>query len=631
MTIVDFFFSPYPTAQARRLQAALADGIAHGSRIMPHDPLPDTPVTLLFSVNAQLPIEHIAAYYTTDGSPPVGLKGIVSQGARVMAERGETTQETDSDVHSWYALLPAQPDGTLVRYCVDGWNERGGYWQADNVEPVSVPPMGGRIFAYHVDRWAAPEWWGDAIVYHIFVDRFNAAVEEPRLLDHNQREITGFFGGTLQGVIEKLDYIQQLGANCIWLSPLFESATHHGYNASDYYTVARRYGTNETLRKLTHEAHQRGMRVLFDFVANHTSNQHAAFIDALAHPDGAMAQWYAISDTTANSYRNYAGVSDMPELRTDHPAVQRYLIDAAKYWLHDLGADGLRLDYVPGPSHAFWTVFQQAIKTNFPNAVTVGEITAPLSEIADYAGRVDAFMDFPLTHLLRQTFALRSLPLTTLLAQLDAHHSPTDMSSATLLDNHDMHRFLWIADEHIERLKLAAVCHLTLEGTPIVYYGTEVGLSQYDDAHKENAYARAPMLWDERQDTSLLQLYRELIALRNTHAVLRHGTRMTLATELLNRENISAESREQVGGYIRVLGQSYIFVFLNNSTQNISLRLSLAATLKQAGIEGTPDLLKTLFSMHETQLIRVSNGYLEVALAALTGVLVGSGETITDI
>ena len=624
--VVDFFFSPYATAQEQRLQAALADGIAHGSRIMPHDPLPDTPVTLLFSVSLAVPIEDIAVYYTTDGLEPVGERGRATHGLVVMARADAVTIETDIAVRQWHAQLPAQHTGTLVRYRVDGWNNEGGYWQADNVEPVSVPPLHGRVFAYHVDHWAAPQWWYDAVVYHIFVDRFNAGTGEPRLLDHDQREITDFFGGTLQGIIEKLDYIQALGANCIWLSPIFESATHHGYNASDYYTVAQRYGTNETLRQLTHAAHQRGMHVLFDFVANHTSDKHAAFIDALAHPTGPMAQWYAIGDTVPNGYRSYASVGDMPELRTDHPAVQRYLFEAANYWLSNLGADGLRLDYMPGPSHAFWTLFQQAIKTSTPNALTLGEITGPMDEIANYAGRVDAFMDFPLTRLLRQTFALRSLPLTTLLAQLDEHHAPIGMSGATLLDNHDMHRFLWLADGKIERLKLAAVCHMTLAGTPIVYYGTEVGLSQYGDAHRENAYARAPMLWDERQDTALLALYRQIIALRITHTALRYGARINIELDVPGATD--ANNRAQVGGYMRVLGQSYLLVFLNNNEQQLTVRLSLAKALKQAGIENVPGGLQTLFSTDQHQEFRINDGYVELSLAAFGGVVVGTAITL---
>ncbi len=624
--IVDFFFSPYPTAQELRLRAAIADGLAHVSRIEPLDPLPGESVTLLFSAQAQLPIKHVAVYYTTDGTEPVGERGHARSGNVVMAEVDEITQETQQGltVQHWRATIPAQPDNVLVRYRVDGWNEQDGHWLADNVEPVGIMPLHGRVFAYHVDRWTTPQWWYDAVVYHIYVDRFNAGLAEPKLLDYDQSVITGFFGGTLQGILEKLDYIQALGVNCIWLSPLFESPSAHGYDASDYFTVAGRYGTNEALRRLTSEAHKRGMRVLFDFAGNHTSNEHAAFVDALAHPDSPHAEWYM--SNTLGSYRTYASGGTMPELRTDSAAVQRYLFDVVNYWLSDLGADGLRLDYVPGPSHTFWTLFQQNIKTNFPNAVTLGEITGSLSEIATYAGRIDAFMDFPLTHLLRETFALRSLPLANMLDLLDERQLPPNMGSATLLDNHDMHRFLWLADGKKERLKLAAVCHMTLEGTPIVYYGTEVGLSQYDDAHKENALARAPMLWDERQDTNLLALYQQLIALRNSHAALRHGKRIPLALEVQGE----AIQKEQVGGYLRVLGEERIIVLLNNSDKATHIRIPLRETFIPKGAKHsaiTFQHLLTLGDVSSDDASVMQNSMSEISLAPfgafVAAVLVG--------
>ena len=621
-TINDFFFSPYPTAQERRLQAGIAEGIAHVSRIFPSDPLPGHSVALLFSTKASLPIDQIAVYYTTDGTEPEGMQGHVVHGTLVLAEQEEI--EKQASVRHWRATLPGQPENTLVRYRADGWNAQGEHWLVDAVEPVSVAPLHGRIFAYHVDCWTTPQWWYDAIVYHIFVDRFNAASDEPQLQDYRQNIITGFFGGTIRGILEKLDYIQALGANCLWLSPIFESPTAHGYNASDYFTVAKRYGTNETLRQLTGEAHRRGMRVLFDFVANHTSNEHAAFLAAMADPGSPTTTWYEFDATTSNSYRSYAGGTDMPELRTDDAGVQRYLFDAAIYWLQDLGADGLRLDYAPGPSHTFWTLFQQHVKSHVPDAVTLGEITGSLDEIATYAGRIDAFMDFPETHLFRKTFAQRDMPLTTMLAQFDTRHLPQDMSRATLLDNHDMHRFLWIADGKVERLKIAALCHFTLEGTPIVYYGTEIGLSQYDDAFKENAYARAPMLWGDQQDASLLAFYRRLLALRNAHDTLRHGTRRTLTVEVDTVNDNKSEQQEQVGGYMRVLGKQFLLVLFNNNEQKVRVRLSLGNILRHEGIEDIPDALQELLSTHEDKqvhTITIQHGLAEIELAALEAVV----------
>ncbi|QBD82089.1 hypothetical protein EPA93_41375 [Ktedonosporobacter rubrisoli] len=583
--VVDFFFGPYPYAQQLRLKAAIEDGLAHGSRIEPHDPQPGETVTLFFSTNAQKPIEQVAVYYTADGTTPRGSRGEAANGKVVLAEveQHEPGTTGDQSIRPWRAVLPPQAENTLVRYCADAWNKTdpSQHWYADWVDPVSMPGPQERIFAYHVDCRSVPQWWQEAVVYHIFVDRFNAGSHEPPLRSHEHTAITDFFGGTLTGIIEKLDYIHSLGTNCIWLSPVFESPVYHGYNISDYFNVARRYGTNETLRRLIQEAHQRGIRVLLDFVANHTSDQHPAFIAGKANPASDTAHWYAFGDWPPYGYRTYALVQNMPELMTEHADVRRYLINAALHWLSYFGADGMRLDYVAGPSHSFWTEFQEGLKERFPQALTLGEITASLTEIADYEGRLDAFMDFPLTGMLRKVFALREAPLTSLLSFLDERVAslPAHMERATLLDNHDMHRFLWLAHGQTERLKLAAVCHLTLDGTPIVYYGTEVGLSQYADASKENAYARAPMLWDEYQDTTLLAHYRRLIAIRQAYPALRTGTFRRLSVQLVGT---SAAADEQIGAYLRQSGEQYVLIALNNNELPVKMRIILPAEIAEA-------------------------------------------------
>lgn len=614
--VVDFFFSPYSTAQERRLQAALENGLAHVSRIEPRHPGPDEPVTLLFTTNAHQPIDFVAVYYTLDGTEPTGERGKANNGLVISAKR-DTPDGADSTqaTQQWQAVIPAQSEDTLVRYRADAWSKQDvqAHWYADSIDPVTNAPKNGRIFAYHVDRRKPPTWWQDTIVYQIFVDRFNAAHDEAPLLTHDQQEITGFFGGTLKGILEKLDYIQELRVNCIWLSPIFESPTHHGYNASDYHIVAKRYGTNETLRQLINEVHTRGMRVMLDLAANHTSNEHTAFVAALHDPRNPAREWYLFDDDSSHGYRSYALVEDMPELLTDNPAVQRYLFDVALYWLGDLGADALRLDYMPGPSHAFWTLFQQEVKTHFPNALTIGEITGPLSEIASYAGRVDAFMDFPLAHMLRNVFALRTAPLADLLTYISERRAllPKDMGRATLLDNHDMHRFLWLADNDKARLRLAATCHLTLDGTPIIYYGTEVGLSQYDDAHKENAYARAPMLWGEQQDIQLLAYYRRLVALRSQFAALRSGTMHILPTQALlpNTEGVQS----QIGAYIRRLQDQIVIIVLNNSQSEVKMNVTVG--------DYVPNDSPLSDYLTNRAQVPVMNGVIELALPALEAII----------
>jgi len=587
--VEDFFFSRYITAQERRWSDTIEDGLAHCSRILPADPDPDAPVTLLFANDASLPIDRVAVYYTTDGAEPLGEHGVARVGMVTLAEpQGvEHDAATDCDVRHWRATLPPQPEGTLVRYRAEGWSTtaprllagRWQTWQADEGDPISPPAPGGRVFAYSVDRFRPPEWLADAVIYHVFVDRFSTAPGETSLQPTGN--ITDIFGGTLHGVRERLDYIQALGANCLWLSPVFESPTHHGYDVTNYHHVARRLGGDEALRALMQAAHARGMRVLLDFVPNHTSYLHPAFVEARANPDSPYFSWYSIGDWPPYGYRSFYGAPSMPQLATDQPEAQRYLISAALHWLREFGVDGFRLDHVGGPSHAFWAILHRAIKERFPEAATLGEISEPYEGIASYAGRMDGFMDFPLTGVMRRVFGQRAAPLAELLGALDARRDqlPRDMAPALLLNNHDMHRFLWIADGDKARLRLASACQMTLPGTPIIYYGTEVGLSQDGDAHVENAYARAPMPWGEAQDRVLLEHYQRLLTLRASHPALRRGELIGLPVVLEAKRADDVRSADvrtaQVGAYLRTLGKERLLVALNNNQSPVSVCVAL--------------------------------------------------------
>jgi cyclomaltodextrinase len=632
-SLQDYFFSQPVTPQQRRLRAAIEDGLAHGSRIEPADPQPGEAVTLHFSTNATYSIDEVAVYYTTDGSTPVGEGGVAARGLVVRAEAGGPgtiiTHDKDGKVlpqpvRSWQAVLPAQPDGTLVRYRADGWSESepGRHWWADCADPITLAPGDGRVFAYHVDRWSTPQWWQDAIVYEIFVDRFATAHDEPALAAHNERRITDFFGGTLRGILEKMDYIEQLGVNCIWLTPVFESPVYHGYNPSDFHRVSSRYGSNEILQELIGEAHRRGMRVLLDFVANHTSDEHPAFIAARNDPQSATASWYAFGDYPPHGYRSYMQIKDQPELLTDNADVQKYLFDAVRYWFEEFGADGLRLDYVPGPTHAFWVLHQQSVKERFPQAFTIGEITTPVQEIAQYAGRLDSYMDFPLSYMLRSVFATHEIALVELLNFLDQRRDslPPNMSRATVLDNHDMHRFLWLARGQVERLQLAALCQMTLEDTPIIYYGTEIGLSQYEDAHKENGYARPPMLWGEEQNQGLLQYYRSLIALRKNEAVLRYGSLQQLAIEVVGG---SKEEQQEVGAYVRSWNGEQILVVLNNNPYSVQVRITLSPREHD---QAEPHQNTELHDLLEGQTLIGEENTLELELVGIRGKMLKFGK-----
>ncbi|HMN29451.1 MAG TPA: alpha-amylase family glycosyl hydrolase, partial [Caldilineaceae bacterium] len=179
-------------------------------------------------------------------------------------------------------------------------------------------------YAYHVDRLAPPAWARDAVIYHIFVDRFasggnQGAGEGMRRLPAGwlePAELNDFAGGNLPGVIERLDYIAELGVSAIWLSPVFRTPSYHGYDTTDFYTVDPRFGTNEELRMLVQAAHARGLRVILDFVANHTSTAFAPFVAAQLDPTSPQRAWFHFDQRYRHGYRAFFDVATMPQLDT---------------------------------------------------------------------------------------------------------------------------------------------------------------------------------------------------------------------------------------------------------------------------------------------------------------------------
>ncbi len=557
--IEDFIFGSFANNELKLIYAqAQVRGLQHAGRIRPQDPPPGEPVTLIATAGPGLDLDHLVCYYTTDGREPDGDRGAARTGHTAPFRRCAIEWNTFiwGYVERWACILPPQPEGTLIRYHIGGWSERDGrevwadapsvYQQIEQVTAAffagrspsealalaSIPPSRPTPFAYSVDRFAPPDWAREVVVYHVFVDRFNPG--DGRDFAHPD-SLRGFFGGTLNGVTEKLDDIADLGATCIWLSPIFATPTHHGYDATDYYTVDPRWGTNEDLRRLVEEAHTRDIRVLLDLVCNHLSVQHPIFQQALADPNSPYRDWFTFGDGHAHGYRTFFNVATMPRINTTHPAARDYLIQVARHWLTEYDVDGFRLDHANGPELAFWTEFWTACKAVKPDCWCFGEVVEPPPSLLRYAGRLDGLLDFHLCDLLRRAFGHAALNMLELERALARHEGffPADLSRPSFFDNHDMNRLLYLAGGDQRRLRLAALALMTLPGPPILYYGTEVGLSQTQDRGEGRGLevARQPMLWGEAQDPDLLAWFRRLIHARRSHPAIWEGERTTLLVD----------------------------------------------------------------------------------------------------
>ncbi len=530
----DFIFGTLATEEKRLERVrALRAGVTHNFNRAPHTPRPGQQVKIALTVGPDHPCDRAAVYWTDDGSDPIGHDGIAIHGSVSPMVLVKTEWDTLlwGYVAHYCAVLPAFQDKTLVRYCIAAHIPGKGEVWADE----------GRMHAFFVDETDPPAWAQEAIIYQIFSERFYPGGGRQW---HTPARLTGFYGGTLAGVAEKLDYIADLGVNTIWFTPIFPTPSHHGYDALDFFEIEPRLGSKDEFKQLLEKAHARSIRILLDFVPNHISNQHPIFQDAARNAESKYRHWFSFRQWP-HDYETFFGVKSLPQLNLRNPEARQYVLEAARYWL-EFGVDGYRVDYAIGPSPDFWAAFHQVTRGAKADCWTFGEIVDPPDVQLSFEGGLDGALDFNLLEALRQAFAFGRWDALRLASFLDRHEAyfPPTFTRPSFLDNHDMNRFLWAAGNDKRRLKLAAVCQFTLAGPPVIYYGTEVGMSQQRDVRQgERGFpeeSRLPMVWDEDQDQELLGFYRALTELRRSFRVLQSGTRRTL----LAQENVLVYIRE---------------------------------------------------------------------------------------
>jgi cyclomaltodextrinase len=579
-------------------QREAVEGVKHLNRLSPAIPTPGQPVTLILTTGGPQPFDAARCWFSADsGLSPTTRPGSGKiEGVLDMQLASVAWDEFAwGYVKTWTCSLPPQLAGTQVHYHLAAHVTGCRQWiYADNHTE----------FLLWFDARGLPAWAREAVVYQVFLDRFYPGNNKPWLKPEN---LGGFFGGTLRGVIQKLDYIQGLGCNTVWLSPLFASPSHHGYDATDTYKVEPRLGSNADLKELLDLAHALGLRVLLDFVANHWSNLHPTFQAALADENSPYHDWYTWKNWP-DDYETYFDVRGLPKLNLKPGPARNYLLDCASYWLTE-GVDGYRLDYATGPQLDFWTDFRRACRAARPDCWLFGEVVHTAAVQNSFAGRLDGTLDFLLAQALRETFAQGNWRLDAFEAFLSAHEGyfAPDFSRPAFLDNHDMNRFLFLCGGDTRRLKLGALALFTLSAPPIVYYGTEAGVTQPRPLHLAGSAlfeaARMPMKWGAEQDYDLVSYFRRLISLRHQHPVLPYGSRQV----------VHLDPEAGTYAYLRASNPGRpapgdVLAAFNLSPEPRTLSLHLP------GFSGT-DLLNE-------QPVRSIPGEVEVTLAPFTGAFV---------
>jgi neopullulanase len=441
-----------------------------------------------------------------------------------------------------------------------------------------------------------PDWVKHAVFYQIFPDRFARSPRSTPLRGIQLRpwgsppEQQGFQGGDLRGIVDKLDYLQDLGVTALYLTPVFASASNHRYHPYDYYQVDPLLGGNAALRELLDEAHGRGLRVILDGVFNHASRGFWAFHHILENgADSPYLDWFIVRGWPLRAYHSDAehppnydcwwGLPALPKFNIRNPAVRAYLLEVARHWIA-FGADGWRLD-VPTEidDDRFWQGFRRVVKAANPDAYLCGEIWHPAERWLQ-GDQFDAVMNYPFSRAVLGFCGAQTLvpearqgshPVTPVTAgvfasQIDELYSRYDWqvnyAQLNLLDSHDTARALWVMGDDPSALRLCVLLQMTMPGAPCLYYGDEIGLSAAEDP-----FCRAAFPWHDRGqwDHDLLRFYRRAIALRHHTPALRTGGFRRL------------DARGGIYAFARVLPRQCAVVIVNTQTTAVTLDVDVGS------------------------------------------------------
>lgn len=440
------------------------------------------------------------------------------------------------------------------------------------------------------------DWWNDAVFYEIFVRSF--------------KDSDGDGIGDFNGIIEKLDYLndgdptttEDLGISAIWLMPIHPSPSYHGYDVTDYNGINPDYGDIEDFKNLVKEAHDRGIKIIIDFVMNHSSTEHPWFEDAVSSAASSKRNYFSWRTNRPNQsgpwgqevWHNspsgyYYGLfwGGMPDLNYKDPEVKSAIMSSADYWLNEVGIDGLRLDAIKyiiedgnqledtEATFTFWKQYQQEIKSLKSSAFSVGEAWTNTDRVLDYVndGGLDICFEFDMASAILSAVNNQNAQVVSGQAQKIYNIYPNNQFG-TFLTNHDMNRAIETFGNSVDKMKTAAAIYLTLPGTPFIYYGEEINMK----GTKPDEFIRRPMQWDNSSSSgfsegtpwialnanfpsanvatlkedpaSTLNWYDQLIQIRNDEEVLRRGSYEPFDAE---NKNIYSFSRTYNGSTIVVI------------------------------------------------------------------------------
>lgn len=409
-----------------------------------------------------------------------------------------------------------------------------------------------------------PSWAKEMVMYHIFPDSFatekNTIAEKETCIEKAGKVYKNHQGGTLKGILDSVDYIAELGVNCVYLNPIFAAESYHKYDTIDYFRIDPCFGTLEEFKELVETFHEKGIRIILDGVFNHCGAGFFAFQDVLKN--GAYSpyrNWFYQMEFPVHfdkplNYEAFAYVKEMPKLNTGNPEVVDYFKKVGTWWIKETGIDGWRLDVANEINHDFWREFRRAVRAVKPDAILIGEIWED-SEVWLLGDQFDSTMNYTFSYICREFFAEHSISLREFDEKINRmilrYPMPVSLAQMNFLDTHDVPRFLSYCKNGEADLRQAVFFMMMCVGIPSIFYGDE----QLITGVTEPEY-RKPMPWKQR-NLQTEAFFQKWMKIRRTFPALQEGSYKTALVE----------EERGVYGFYRATKEQKLLVLMNTGVK----------------------------------------------------------------
>jgi cyclomaltodextrinase / maltogenic alpha-amylase / neopullulanase len=429
-------------------------------------------------------------------------------------------------------------------------------------------------FINAIDIFDPPSWVKDTVWYQIFPERFangNSSNDPEGTLAWGSTEPTptNFFGGDLEGVIQHVDYLKELGITGIYFTPIFKAFSNHKYDTIDYLEIDPAFGDAKTFKRLVEVCHQNGIKIMLDAVFNHSGYFFPQFQDVLKNGESSrFKDWFHIRQfplvtEPKPNYETFAFTPLMPKLNTENPEVKEYLLEVGRYWIREFDIDGWRLDVANEVDHAFWREFRQEVKKIKPDIYILGEIwhdSMPWLR----GDQFDAVMNYPFATNILDLFSKKSISSKEFVENMNSvlHMYPSNVNDVAfnLVGSHDTPRILTECQDNTQLVKLIYTIMLTFIGTPCIYYGDEIGITGEQDPG-----CRKCMEWDKsKRNHDIFNHVKKLIQLRSEFPLLANEGKLTF---------IPSDYHDSCIAYTKSNGTNTFLVVVNTKDEEIHYTL----------------------------------------------------------